>query len=159
MILKGDVPSPVNPPEGCRFHTRCWLYERLGQPEECRTIEPPLAVLDGEHQCACHFASEALKTNVGIAHIDDRHVRHGTPAKALESLAAAGIPDGGAGGTLDAPAGSLEGIISSLGGHLPSSGAPVPDMGAPGASLGAPGGDSAAPNVDPEAPAPGTRPS
>ena len=42
VILKGDVPSPVNPPSGCRFHTRCWLYERLGKPENCRTIDPPL---------------------------------------------------------------------------------------------------------------------
>ena len=42
VILKGDVPSPVNPPPGCRFHTRCWLYERLGQPEDCRTIDPEL---------------------------------------------------------------------------------------------------------------------
>ena len=47
VILKGDVPSPVNPPPGCRFHTRCWLYERLGKPENCRTIDPPLEVLDG----------------------------------------------------------------------------------------------------------------
>ena len=45
VILKGDVPSPVNPPPGCRFHTRCWLYERLGQPEDCRTIDPPLAMV------------------------------------------------------------------------------------------------------------------
>ncbi len=42
VILTGDVPSPVNPPPGCRFHTRCWLYERLGRPEVCRTEEPPL---------------------------------------------------------------------------------------------------------------------
>ena len=45
VILKGDVPSPVNPPPGCRFHTRCWLYERLGQPEDCRTIDPALRVV------------------------------------------------------------------------------------------------------------------
>ena len=45
VILKGDVPSPVNPPPGCRFHTRCWLYERLGQPENCRTIDPPLPMV------------------------------------------------------------------------------------------------------------------
>ena len=44
VILTGDVPSPANPPDGCRFHTRCWLYERLGRPEQCRTIDPELRV-------------------------------------------------------------------------------------------------------------------
>ena len=88
VILKGDVPSPVNPPSGCRFHTRCWLYERLGKPENCRTDDPPLAVLDGEHRAACHYAAEALKTDVGIAHIDQNQVRRGTPDSALALLAA-----------------------------------------------------------------------
>ena len=37
IILKGDIPSPSNPPEGCRFHTRCWLREKLGNPEVCAT--------------------------------------------------------------------------------------------------------------------------
>ena len=88
VILKGDVPSPVNPPPGCRFHTRCWLYERLGQPENCRTIDPPLNVLNGEHRAACHWADEALKTDVGIAHMDQHLIRRGTPDSALAVLEA-----------------------------------------------------------------------
>ena len=93
VILKGDVPSPVNPPPGCRFHTRCWLYERLGQPENCRTIDPPLGAVAGveDHLAACHYWDEAIKTDVGVAHIGDKLVRRGTPASALASLAAAGI--------------------------------------------------------------------
>jgi hypothetical protein len=90
VILKGDVPSPVNPPPGCRFHTRCWLYERLGQPENCRTDDPMLQPVAGveDHRAACHYADEALKTDVGIAHLDDTLVRRGTPPAALASLAA-----------------------------------------------------------------------
>jgi oligopeptide transport system ATP-binding protein len=87
VILKGDVPSPVNPPSGCRFHTRCWLYERLGQPENCRTVDPPLDVLKGEHRAACHYAAEALKTDVGVGHIDMSPARRGTPDSALAVLA------------------------------------------------------------------------
>ena len=44
IILTGDIPSPSDPPSGCRFHTRCWLRERLGNPEICVTTEPLLAV-------------------------------------------------------------------------------------------------------------------
>ena len=84
VILKGDVPSPVNPPSGCRFHTRCWLYERLGKPENCRTDDPELRVLQGDHRAACHYAEEALKTDVGIAHVGDHPVRRGTPDSALQ---------------------------------------------------------------------------
>jgi peptide/nickel transport system ATP-binding protein len=58
IILKGDVPSPANPPSGCRFHTRCWLRERLGNPERCSTEDPVLRVLDTKHEVACHFAEE-----------------------------------------------------------------------------------------------------
>ena len=42
VVLEGDVPSPANPPSGCRFHTRCWLTKRLGNPENCVTDEPEL---------------------------------------------------------------------------------------------------------------------
>jgi oligopeptide/dipeptide ABC transporter ATP-binding protein len=60
IILKGDVPSPANPPSGCRFHTRCWLRERLGNPERCSAEDPPLRVLDTRHEVACHFAEEVV---------------------------------------------------------------------------------------------------
>jgi oligopeptide transport system ATP-binding protein len=86
VILKGDVPSPVNPPEGCRFHTRCWLYERLGQPEECRTIDPPVRILKGDHGAACHFAEQALASDVGVSHIEMSPVRRGTPEAALKAI-------------------------------------------------------------------------
>ena len=60
IILLGDVPSPVNPPSGCRFHTRCWLRKQLGDPERCVTERPALRELRGEHTVACHFAEELL---------------------------------------------------------------------------------------------------
>jgi peptide/nickel transport system ATP-binding protein len=50
MILKGDVPSPVNPPRGCRFHTRCPLaFNR------CRSEEPELRSVAGDQWAACHL--------------------------------------------------------------------------------------------------------
>jgi oligopeptide/dipeptide ABC transporter ATP-binding protein len=58
LVLKGDVPSPAAPPSGCRFHTRCWLREKLGNPERCVTEEPELRELEGGHRAACHFSEE-----------------------------------------------------------------------------------------------------
>jgi peptide/nickel transport system ATP-binding protein len=58
LVLKGDVPSPANPPTGCRFHTRCWLRDRLGNPAECSTTEPLLKTVGADHQVACHFADQ-----------------------------------------------------------------------------------------------------
>ena len=63
IILKGDIPSPADPPSGCRFHTRCWLRERLDNPEICATDDPPLAPIEGaspDQTVACHFARELV---------------------------------------------------------------------------------------------------
>jgi len=60
IILLGDVPSPINPPSGCRFHTRCWLRKQLGNPERCATERPELRVIQPDHEVACHFAEDLL---------------------------------------------------------------------------------------------------
>ncbi len=67
LVLKGDVPSPAAPPSGCRFHTRCWLREKLGNPERCSTEEPQLRDLGGEHQTACHYAEQISTETVAAA--------------------------------------------------------------------------------------------
>ena len=53
IILKGDVPSPIDPPPGCRFHPRC-LYTR----DTCRQNEPPLKEIGSGHFAACFFAGQ-----------------------------------------------------------------------------------------------------
>ncbi|MFJ9201521.1 ABC transporter ATP-binding protein [Streptomyces flaveolus] len=49
ILLRGDVPSPISPPSGCRFHTRCWKATQI-----CKTTEPPLKELRPGQQVACH---------------------------------------------------------------------------------------------------------
>jgi oligopeptide transport system ATP-binding protein len=63
VILTGDVPSPVNPPGGCRFHPRCPLRKELGDPEICATQVPALDDLGGGHLCACHFRTPSATTD------------------------------------------------------------------------------------------------
>ncbi len=57
ILLKGDVPSPVNPPSGCVFHPRCPYYNEHGW-EVCTKEIPELDRLEGEHYAACHFSRE-----------------------------------------------------------------------------------------------------
>ncbi len=55
ILLAGDVPSPLNPPPACRFHTRCWKAQEI-----CRTVTPPLLQIAPRHQVACHFPEERV---------------------------------------------------------------------------------------------------
>lgn len=63
IVLSGDVPSPANPPNGCRFHTRCWKAQEI-----CSTERPMLELKgfgEGAHQAACHFAEEMAEVVTG----------------------------------------------------------------------------------------------
>ena len=57
-VLVGETPSATDVPPGCRFHTRCWMYQSLGCPAVCRECEPELKEIYSGHLAACHFNQE-----------------------------------------------------------------------------------------------------
>src|SRR5215472_15220286 len=68
IVLRGDPPNPASPPTGCRFHTRCWLRHRLGDPERCAVEEPAPESVSAGHTAACHFAHE-VPERVGLSEV------------------------------------------------------------------------------------------
>jgi len=59
ILLQGDLPSPINPPSGCVFNTRCWKAQ-----DQCRVEKPVLRELQPGHQVACHFPVEHIEGDI-----------------------------------------------------------------------------------------------
>jgi peptide/nickel transport system ATP-binding protein len=75
IVLQGDVPSPISPPSGCRFHPRCRYMTDI-----CREVEPPLTDYGHGHLAACHHPLNVDKET--LARVSRRH----TPEAADESV-------------------------------------------------------------------------
>ena len=102
IVLAGDVPSPVNPPSGCRFRTRCQKFALdldNQQREWCVNVEPPLEAKFPAHSAACHFAE--VRTDI----LGDEQARTerptlvqwptGRPSDELASAPPSCMPDAG----------------------------------------------------------------
>ena len=83
IILQGDVPTPIDPPPGCPFHTRCWLAEA-----RCSAEPPEYRDLGGDHWVACHLVDASTRT----LRKDGQVVARSTAPAAGEPVALAAAP-------------------------------------------------------------------
>jgi oligopeptide/dipeptide ABC transporter ATP-binding protein len=87
ILLKGDLPSPINPPSGCVFHTRCPKYKVLdsASQERCTTEIPELEIKRPGHFAACHFPEVrediAAAEDLGVASVEIQGTEVATPAQ------------------------------------------------------------------------------
>jgi peptide/nickel transport system ATP-binding protein len=77
IVLQGDVPSPISPPSGCRFHPRCRYMTDI-----CREVEPPLTDYGHGHLAACHHPLNVDRETLARVEVSRRH----TPAAADETV-------------------------------------------------------------------------
>jgi oligopeptide/dipeptide ABC transporter ATP-binding protein len=87
VVIGGEPPNPINPPSGCRFHTRCPRATEI-----CSTVEPPLAEYPGGHLAACHHP-----LNVSPAEVSEATRSPLSPVSAGEEMPSAKTPPTGAG--------------------------------------------------------------
>jgi oligopeptide transport system ATP-binding protein len=103
ILLTGDVPSPVNPPSGCRFRTRCQVFANEldnAQREWCVNVEPTLEAKFENHEAACHFS--AARTDILIVGEDHKPIPSklapwptGRPSDEVASAPMVCMPDEG----------------------------------------------------------------
>ncbi len=105
IVLQGDVPSPANPPAGCRFHTRCWKAQ-----ERCRTDVPELILRPdgrGEHFSACHYAEpRAVVDTVDVTGVEPDERFADTDVRDPATIAAVEGQPG-----MDGPVQDAEGLV------------------------------------------------
>ena len=102
IVLEGDVPSPINPPSGCRFHPRCRYATQV-----CSEVEPPLADYGNGHLAACHHPLNVDAATLAAASGPGQPGRGGRGALPADTSGA--DPVRGAGGTPAADPGRIPG--------------------------------------------------
>ncbi len=65
ILLEGNIPSPIRPPSGCKFHTRCYMA-----CEKCQRVPPPLTEVESGHFVACHFPEKKIDENGSYLFMD-----------------------------------------------------------------------------------------